>query len=120
MKTITISRKKWLRGDIDDLSVNHLWNSEKQAGCCLGHVIHQTQRLPWYKLQGIGEPQSVEKPCLLLTNKCSIGDDVYFANNAFTEQAMEINDDGGITNKQRESRLIKLFKKNKLKLIFKD
>lgn len=125
LKTITISRKKWLRGkrlnEEAIKQINHLWDSKEQAGCCLGHVIHQTTRCAWSALDGLCEPRQFFNGKSILTN-AALGDPwaPYRDNNVFADDAMTINDNDSLSEAEREQALIDLFKKNKLKLVFKD
>lgn len=116
MKTITIDRKKWLRGQDESGRTNKLWDKSRKAGCCLGHVIHQTSKLSWKKLDGEYDPQCVMKKDSLLTYMFDGG----VENNDLALEAMEINDNHFINDKLREKRLIKLFEKHNIKLVFKN
>ena len=120
MKTITISRAKWLRGN--NSKVNYLWCNDRQAGCCLGHVIHQTSRCSWKKIEGLMQPEEFFQQDSILTNSDTYNDltNPVISDNQFARDAMEINDNSLITEKEREKQLKNLFKKHKIKLVFKD
>lgn len=115
MKTIRINRKKWLRGRIDD-RINYLWCSERQAGCCLGHAIHQTAKCAWKDLDQMAMPTTYYGKSSFLTEFGPDG--VNQDTNDLAEQAMSINDSNDISEEQREKRLIKLFAENNIKLEF--
>ncbi len=114
MKIITIDRRKWLRGRLDSC----LWNGHEQKGCCLGHVIHQTTKCKWEALDLLDAPIEFFKKESLLTEPTGVLGDI--RNNSLTDTAMGINDDVNITDVEREERLIALFKKYKIKLVFKN
>jgi hypothetical protein len=113
MKTIRINRAKWLRGSNKE-KVNYLWCSQRQAGCCLGHAIHQTAKCAWKDLRGLTTPLFYYSKPSFLTE---IGPDG-FTSNDLAEQAMSINDSNDISEEQREKRLIELFAENNIKLEF--
>lgn len=116
MKTIKISRKKWLAGDREYVA-SCLWNPDLKQGCCLGHVIHQTARVSWDALSLKGTPISFYKGhktnCLVTKEE-----DGRLDNSAFAYKAMSINDNYFLSRKQKEGRLITLFKENGFKLVF--
>lgn len=113
MKTIRIDRKKWSRGTH---SSNFLWVESRQRGCCLGHVIHQTAKCSWNKLENLSTPEDFYKGESMLTKDKSF-DEWSDRDNAFSHAAMKHND-AMITEKDREKELVKLFKKNGLNLQF--
>jgi hypothetical protein len=113
MKTIRINRAKWLRGSVGS-SYNSLWCSERQAGCCLGHAIHQTAKCSWNDLRDLTTPPLYYSKPSFLTK---LGPDG-FTSNDFADEAMNINDTNAISEEQREKRLIKLFAENNIKLEF--
>lgn len=120
MKTIRISRKKWLAGD-KAVSAGTLWDPEVGQGCCLGHVIHQTARVSWDQLTGKDMPDDFYRgktaSCLVdVSGNASCGFDV--DNSRFSQDAAAINDDSDLSRKQKERKLISLFKKNNLRLVF--
>lgn len=106
MKTFRIDRKKWLRGPN---SANMLWNGE--AGCCLGHVIHQNQRCTWYDLFMMYLPSDYYHNKSILTEDGK--------NNHLADEAMLFNDsDLFKSDRLREKHLRSLFKKHGYKLEF--
>jgi hypothetical protein len=124
MKTITISRKRWLRGDMKSVDgYSLLWCNDKRRGCCLGHAIHQIERCTWNQLASMFTPNDFFRENT--PNKMS-GMFVDFAegevcdDSTFTNEAIAINDNDSITDKEREKELKALFKKNGLKLVFTD
>lgn len=118
MKTIRINRKKWLRGagvDLDGAFVpNYLWCPDRQAGCCLGHAIHQTAKCSWKDLAGKSIPESYYRKNSFLTDLRTDGT----ANNWFADDAMSINDAADISEEKREKRLIEIFAENHIELEF--
>ena len=123
MTKIKIDRKKWLRGSKDpqgnEASV-YLWNNECNAGCCLGHVIHQTNKVPYNNLDQLSSPEDFFHRASLLTNYHAdyYGDESAVANNSFAQLAMRINDNKDYTEELREEKLIELFLENGIILEF--
>ena len=115
MKTIRINRKKWLRGRIDD-QVNYLWCSKRQAGCCLGHAIHQTAKCAWKDLNKKAVPTTYYNKPSFLTQFGHNGATLDV--NDLAEDAISINDSTNISEEKREKRLIELFAENNIKLEF--
>ena len=123
MTKIRINRKKWLRGNKNpegNQFTPYLWNKECNAGCCLGHVIHQTNKVPYKDLNGLSSPENYFQRGSILTDYLGeyYGADQVTANNSFAQQAMKINDNSFISEEKREQRLIELFLKNGLILEF--
>jgi hypothetical protein len=119
MKIVRINRKKWIRGKYSpegEFVETSLWDPNIEAGCCLGHAIHQVSGCSWKKLSFVSSPQGILKGKSFLTTRDHGYSEVY--NNALAKDAMEINDNSSISDKIREKRLISLFKKNKIKLEF--
>ena len=114
MKTIRIDRKKWLRGKTG--KKNYLWCSKRQAGCCLGHAIHQTTKCSWKDLDNIDNPRAYYSRESFLTEP--IFDVNGLKNNEFALAAMDLNDDNRVDSTVREELLIKLFAENNIKLEF--
>ena len=87
MTKIKIDRKKWLRGNKDpqgnEASV-YLWNNECNAGCCLGHVIHQTNKVPYNNLHKLSSPEDFFHRTSILTiyHPDYYGDESTVANNS--------------------------------------
>lgn len=113
MKTIRINRAKWLRGKTSQK--NYLWCSKRQAGCCLGHAIHQTTKCSWKDLDKIDNPRTYYSRESFLTE--SIFDVNGLKNNQFALAAMDLNDTI-VDSTVREELLIKLFAENNIKLEF--
>ena len=118
MKTIRIDRKKWLRGkeanSNGEFVPSYLWCPDRQAGCCLGHAIHQTTNCAWKDLAGKSVPSSHYARNSFLTYLGPDGLD----NNNFADEAMTINDAPDISEALREEGLIELFAENNIKLEF--
>ena len=123
MTKIKIDRKKWLRGNKDpqgnEASV-YLWNKECNAGCCLGHVIHQTNKVPYNNLHQLSSPEDFFHRTSILTNYYPeyYGDESAVANNSFAQLAMRVNDNKDYTEEHREKKLIELFLENGIILEF--
>ena len=113
MKTIRINRAKWLRGSVGGNN-NYLWCSERQAGCCLGHAIHQTAKCSWNDLRNKPTPPFYYSKPSFLTKFEPYG----FTSNHFADEAMSINDANDISEEQREKLLTALFAENNIKLKF--
>jgi len=124
MNKIKIDRKKWLRGYKNpegNESTPYLWNNECNAGCCLGHVIHQTNKVPYNKLDQLSSPENFFHRTSILTDyhlSDYYGDEATVANNSFAQQAMRVNDNKDYTEEQRENKLIELFLENGIILEF--
>ena len=114
MKTIRINRAKWLRGKTSQK--NYLWCSKRQAGCCLGHAIHQTTKCSWKDLDKIDNPRTYYSRESFLTEPTFHVNG--FKNNEFALAAMDLNDDIRVDSTVREELLIKLFAENNIKLEF--
>lgn len=119
MKTITISRKKWLRGDDNGEVANVLWCKDRNAGCCLGHVIHQTQRCTWNDMLDIDTPAGLYDANEIRSSILTTMTEEEVQDNVLSGKAMAIND-GVMRETTRERRLTKLFKSHGIKLVFKD
>jgi hypothetical protein len=123
MKTIRINRAKWLRGKTSQK--NYLWCSKRQAGCCLGHAIHQTTKCSWKDLDKIDNPRTYYSRESFLTEPTfhvNLTEPTFhvngFKNNDFALAAMDINDDIRVDSTVREELLIKLFAESNIKLEF--
>jgi hypothetical protein len=116
MKTIRINRAKWLRGKTSPYQKNYLWCSKRQAGCCLGHAIHQTTKCSWKDLEKIDNPRTYYSRESFLTEPTFHVNG--FKNNEFALAAMDLNDDIRVDSTVREELLIKLFAENNIKLEF--
>lgn len=121
---VVINRKRWMRGNRDSERFKHrsqLWHRGADAGCCLGHAMHQVCKIQLADLHGIAFPNGTmqyQKPNF--EKFCSGGKDFLFADTQFSQEAAAINDDGNISDKEREKKLKALFKENGLKLTFKN
>lgn len=113
----TINRRRWYRGKPNA----RLWNSEKRAGCCLGHVCKQLLECTWKELNHVSLPWHLadkhKLPDDFRQSKILIGDNI-FGNESLASRAVPINDDTTITDEVREQRLIALFKENGYELEF--
>jgi hypothetical protein len=121
MKTFRIDRKKWLRGE--STTENLLWCADRKAGCCLGHVIHQTTKCSWDDLESLGEPKKFYKKSSMLTEisvdtEFSFDDYVSLENNRLAQEAMLINDDVMCSDEDREKDLKDLFNRHGYNLEF--
>jgi len=118
IKTFRIDRKKWLRGKLDFYNNNVLWCDKRQAGCCLGHVIHQTMKCSWDDLKGGGSPEDFYKKPSLLTQYNESSNYIYLENNSLAQSAMLINDDVMCSDEDREKDLKDLFNSHGYNLEF--
>lgn len=120
MRKIRINRKKWLNGSNNNGN-SVLWDSCEKKGCCLGHAIHQVSGKSWESLDSLFTPEEVfqRQDVLGLTKREGWFESSY-QDSDFTERAIAINDNINISDMQREKRLIKLFRKNKIRLSFYD
>jgi hypothetical protein len=117
MKTFRIDRKKWLRGM--STVENSLWCADRQAGCCLGHVIHQTTKCSWDDLESLREPKKFyKKPSILTEIRFSFPDYGNLVNNTLALEAMVINDDAMCSDEDREKDLKELFNRHGYNLEF--
>lgn len=114
MKTVKIDRAKWLNALQTAGTSSVLWNKVFNAGCCLGHVCKQISHKTEKQLDDLCSPEEIFIGKSILTDI----NDGFSVNNQFTDSAIRINDNPYISNKVRESRLIKLFRKNGIKLTF--
>lgn len=121
MKTVTIQRSKWQRGQRD--LATSLWTSDEQSGCCLGHVLHQAHGVSYKAMNDIAAPENLATETSSRNPLVVKGDDpswLDFINSPFTEKAIVINDNTRISDKMREYRLRLLFKRHKYELKFID
>ncbi len=104
---VRINRKKWMRGckapNGTNLYSARLWLQKFNCGCCLGHAVRQEMHCAWSKLENKAFPDHVK------------GDSVFAS---FQTEAADINDTTKISNEERESKLIALFKNNGHELEF--
>jgi len=110
MKTITIKEKKWRCGADHGKGLTQLKNREGYM-CCLGFATGQLK--PKISLINLSVPSDTECkiPKLTKFKKC--------IDTRFAQEAMNINDDENITHEERKEKLVSLFRKNGLKLVFK-
>jgi len=112
---IRIDRKMWLRGfknSSGDIMTAVLFKKDQNAGCCLGHFIHQTTKCGWSKLNNLSTPEDYYTKA----NKKNplvykVMDDFIHrvSNSRFTRGAMKINDNQHISDQKREENLKALF-----------
>lgn len=111
MKTVRINRAKWANASNETcptLCSNH--KTKHESRCCLGFAVNQLCRTPYFNLKDLSLPSEVELlgftgPNLDLLKKLE-------------DQAVRFNDSTEISNKVRETKLVKLFNKHKIKLEF--
>ena len=113
LRRVRINREKWIRGGetgLGKLAQTALCDTNGQR-CCLGFAMNQISRIPFSRL--------ISEPCpeYVVTRK-SFLTDKHGCNNLFTMDAIAINDYGNIPDHERESKLIKLFRKNGIILTF--
>jgi len=115
-RKVTISRAKWLRGSMEPYMVDN-----KGCMCCLGFAANQISRITKRVMIGAGEPCDVYKKRSFLTiDGLDAWGSARVQNNQFADQAMDINDNAGLSEKMREYKLKRLFSKNGIELEFVD
>lgn len=119
MKKVRINRKTWSRGGVNQPS--KLCNAEGNM-CCLGFAIHQIAKVKKDSLVGKYYPRNFYKKESFFTNayksNSACYDSAIIENNEFSSVAAKINDNAGITEVEREIRLIDLFSRNGIVLEF--
>jgi hypothetical protein len=126
MKTLTIDRSKWRTGgDFDPSSPRdshpkvkthgHTALISKKTGymCCLGFYCKDISGISSDVLLGHGTPNDIgetyyEKISELLYLNEENG---FYDNNIFTDEAISINDNPGISDEEREEKIKEHFKK---------
>ncbi len=116
MDKIVVERKKWLRGKRPWGSPSMLLNHSGEM-CCLGFVAKQLCEVDDISILGIREPSGLSNVVEPLNESCFVGHDRR-VNSDLTEEAMLINDDSCMCDKEREERLIDLFKAHNIELLF--
>ncbi len=111
MRKLVIDRKKWLKGDDGN---NSCMLDDDGHMCCLGFVARRITKLSKERLFRQGTPAD----CYLGESLLTYSSDGTLRDNDFSAEAMDINDDSGLSEKEREKKLIKLFKKNDIELSF--
>lgn len=113
MRKLTINRNEWLRGGRKQ---SYLWSSCLNGGCCLGHACIQLEKIPKDQIDGLSYPYQI------LRGETKFTRDVggYSTNNnAFSRQAIYLNDTATINSEaERERRLIELFSQHGIELSF--
>jgi len=130
MKNVTIDRKTWLRGGRNGLGVitdSFLCNTENHM-CCLGFALNQIESIAPEAMTGNGSPYEVLKmdsDFTTITYVAEIDDDGLYdgsreisTDNLLTDDAIRINDNGGISDTEREQKLITIFAKSDIQLTF--
>lgn len=102
IKSLVVYRDLWVRGGNHG---THLLN--RHGMCCLGFVGLGIG-LPACELQGLGEPDQLEREADDIPH-LAYGDDGRAFNSVMTEEAMEINDNEDIDDPERECELTKIF-----------
>jgi len=118
MKKFTVKRKKWARGGQNGEAA--LLNRQG-CMCCLGFAANQISRIPKKQLADEGEPCNVYKASSFLTiaernEDCELD----IVNNDLSHKAIVINDDEDISDRLREEKLKKLFRKHGVLVKFVD
>lgn len=115
---LTIERSKWARGKEYD---NYLWDSRREAACCLGHVCHKLgEKIPWEVMDQVGDPDSFQEAADPFSGYLSNLFPQGRRSDGFEDAAIRINDDDGISDSKREAKLIALFAKHNIDLTFVD
>jgi hypothetical protein len=115
MKTITVDRKKWARGgkNGDACLLNDQGNM-----CCLGFAARQISRISRSALADAGMPCDVYMKPSFLTEIDTSSNPNEVQDNALSRAAANFNDDLKISDKMREYKLTRLFKKHGIKIRF--
>lgn len=116
-----IDRSKWRCGgnsyNKQGLGETQLLNEEGYM-CCLGQISCQLG-IPENKLLGYGTPSSLNIANILCHSFEYYGSPIY-RSSVLASKAMQINDNGFLSNKEREIRLIELFNDHHHELEFVD
>jgi len=126
MKSFTVTRSKWARGDYRD--ENGMYTSLvtlKGDMCCLGFGMIQLDKIPKKDLLKLGTPdryfylhaKSKKGDSCVLVRKYEDG--YGYINNQLAIDAMKINDDKYITDEVRENKLTTRFKIDNIEVKFK-
>ncbi len=118
-KSFTVRRKNWARGGKNGEAA--LLNLEGNM-CYLGFACNQISRVRKKDMLSLPSPMGVLRaPSFLTEGEYDAGYGEWdVEDNALTKEAMTINDNASITDKTREERLKKLFKKHNVIVKFVD
>ena len=107
-KSFTVSRRRWLRGDLHDSSL-HRKSDHKQ--CCLGFLAREAG-CSLNAIKGLGTPSELKDIRL----KKLV--DVNGYDTPTCDKLIEVNDDPSFSDKIREKKLKSLFKRIGVKVNF--
>lgn len=129
LKKLVITRSKWFRGKMDGRSSllidpEDSYSITENVGkmCCLGFYGRQICGLNLKDLRGQGTPEDVKKwpsDDPLVIKPTSQQGYPYTLDSTICHEMVKTNDNKKITEKQREARLTKLFKKIGVNVTFK-
>jgi hypothetical protein len=116
---VTIDRSKWRTGgfgpNATGSGITELRNKHRFQ-CCLGFCVKAfNSRLP---ITGMSEPRLLGVDITGLTEDLSLSFKAYKKNTQLANRAMQINDDMQISRRQREAKLLRLFKNSPYQLEF--
>jgi hypothetical protein len=113
LRRVRINRAKWIRGGKNGLgdSVETTLCDREDQRCCLGFAMNQISRIPYIRLQNQFAPECVVGRGSFLTN-------LRGHNNIFAMDAIMVNDDHNLSDADRESKLVKLFRQQGIILTF--
>lgn len=111
MKTVRINRKYWLRGN----SQPFLHDPSTNGRSCLGFTLNQISQVSFNEMDYIVDPLDIYMRDISLPD-CNING--YRYHYMFLKEAILINFNINISDREREKRLIDLFDHNQIKLEF--
>ena len=113
MKKFIVKRSNWIRGT----GQGELLSDEGKM-CCLGFAVNQICRIPKRELLGISHPVSVLSNFrnTTFTKQSDVGS--VPDSKPFVDMAIDVNDNGAISDKTRERLLTKIFRKAGITVTF--
>ncbi len=117
MKSFTVKRSTWLRGDLDGASVLHRERDGKQ--CCLGFLARQCQ-VPKKALMGkymLRPHQTMTRGVVPRVYRKQLPE-ALMKKPALLDEIMTMNDSIEMTERTREAKLKKLFEAADIKVLF--
>lgn len=117
-KVVVIDRLEWMRGGGDNMLSCERMEGKVQR-CCLGFHSIQIDGYTDKTMNEIGEPGNLptvqvvdDEAVVMKSSLVEDGEYVTILNIPWAKTAMKINDDGYLTEEEREEMLIKLSKDN--------
>lgn len=106
MQTLVIKSSEWLRGEL-----SHLWNTEKQRGCCLGLCGIQAG-LNKVVIQNFGTPAYCDYYYDLNSLAWMVDGEDKLGNSNDAKECIRINDNPKLTDEERITKLKPIFQRN--------